>query len=65
MIGNNVFAGLNQVSCDRTFSHSWLSSQDEEPLVFLLKPVVYVIEDVRSSCDVFGELLEIWKGDRC
>ncbi len=31
--GNNIFAGLSQVSSDRTFPHSRFPSQNEEPLV--------------------------------
>jgi len=52
------------VSRDRTFPHLRFSTQDEEPLVFLLKPVIYFVENLRSTCEAFGELLDVWESDR-
>ncbi|MBD2234622.1 hypothetical protein [Phormidium tenue] len=49
---------------DRTLPHSRFSSQDEAPLVVLLEPVVYFLENVRSTCEVFCELLNVGEGDR-
>jgi hypothetical protein len=54
VIGNNVLAGLNEVSGEGTFSYSRFSSDNQKPLIFLLEPVVYFIENPRSTCKAAG-----------
>jgi hypothetical protein len=39
------------------FSHSRFSSYNQKPLIFLLEPVVYFIENPRSTSKAVGQLL--------
>ena len=50
---------LGEAIANCTFACAKFSSQSEEPLVLLLQPVVYFVEDVRLTCKAFFELLEI------